>query len=409
MNDTGHSHMTTQFETAAQQPDAPFHGGANVIALALGIPVLISMLALAIAPGILEMAQEFGELTAQLVLTVPAVVMILGACLTGYMSERWGRRTVITVCLLIYAVAGLGGAIAPGLGWLVVARMVIGFVGGVLLTSIYAVIGEYFEGTRRETLLGLMSTAASLASLALLVVMGVVVERLGWRASFLLYGASLLLIPCTLKGLHPGLSAAGASLNWKPVLEQWPLYLLLTLFTIGMYMMVIQGPFLLAAKGLSAPSTIGRYVALSSMMGALCAALYGLARRWFGFSQMFLLISLTIGSGLFLAAWAPSPQWIILSMVVTGLGIGVIEPTIASELLKRTPEPLHDRVMGMNVAAMFLGQFLNPLAIAPLRDGHGIIFAFSTVGLAYLAAGLLLLMVPLVVRLRAARASPELQ
>jgi len=372
---------------------APLRGGGHVVALALGIPVLVSMLALAIVSGTLEMAREFGALTAQLVLTVPALVMIAGAALAGYLSERWGRRAVIVASLLVYAVAGLAGGIAPSLATLVLARVVSGFVGGVLLTSVYAVIGEYFEGTRRESILGLMSTAASVASLALLVTMGLVVESFGWRAPFLLYGVALLLVPSALIGLHRGLSAPGASLRWGPVFARWPLYLLLTGYTIGMYMMVIQGPFLLAAKGIDAPSVIGRYIGLSSLVGALCGVFYGYARRWLDFRGMFIVISLAIGIGLPLAAWAPEGGWIVLSMVVVGLGIGIIEPTVASELLLRTPEPLHDRAMGVNVAAMFLGQFLNPLVIAPLRDGPGILFAFTATGVAYLVGAALFLLV----------------
>ena len=383
---------------------APHAGGPAVVVLALAMPALISMLALAIAPGVLDMAREFGALTAQLVLTVPAFAMIAGAALAGYMAEHWGRRRVIAACLAVYAVAGVIGGIAPGLVLLVTARIVSGFVSGVLLTAIYAVIGEYFEGERRERLLGLMSTAGSLTSLLLLLVMGPVVERFGWRAPFVLYALGLVFVPFALKGLHRGLSAPGASLSWGPVLARWPHFLLLTFYTIGMYMMVIQGPFLLAAKGIDAPSVIGRYIAVSTLLGALGGAFYGYARRWLGYREMFLAISLLIGIGLPLAAWAPGGAWIVLAMVITGLGIGVIEPTVASELLSLTPEPLHDRAMGVNVAAMFLGQFLNPLAIAPLREGHGVTFAFAVTGAIYLAGALLFLLAILTGRRRAAPA-----
>jgi len=58
-------------------------------------------------------------------------------------------------------------------------------------------------------------------------------------------------------------------------------------------------------------------------------------------------------------------------------------------LLTRTTEPLHDRVMGVNVAAMFLGQFINPLILAPVRQLLGINGTFSIVCVAYLAAAIL--------------------
>ena len=50
--------MSEAHEQSAPGAHAPLRGGPHVVALALGIPVLISMLALAIAPGALEMAAE---------------------------------------------------------------------------------------------------------------------------------------------------------------------------------------------------------------------------------------------------------------------------------------------------------------------------------------------------------------
>lgn len=390
---------------AAEAPGvhARYVGGATIAFLALAIPVLVSMLALAIAPGILQMASDFGAITAQLVMTLPAVVMMLGAALAGYFSERWGRRSVIVTALAIYAVSGVAGFAAGSLAILVVTRVVIGFAGGILLTTIYAIIGEYYEGTRRERLLGFMSMTASIASLAMLALMGFVVEAYGWRAPFLFYPLSLLLIPFALSGLHKGKAAASAMLSWQPVLKMWPIYLLLTSYTIGMYMMVIQGPFLLNAKGVTAPSTIGQFVAISSLVGAFGGGIYGLMRQHLGFRAMFVFISLAIGIGLPFAAWAPPGPMFIMAMVVVGLGIGIIEPTVASQLLLKTPEPLHDRAMGVNVAAMFLGQFLNPFVVAPLSQVGGIVMAFNAIGIAYLGAGILFLLA--MARMRDARAS----
>jgi hypothetical protein len=41
---------------------------------------------------------------------------------------------------------------------------------------------------------------------------------------------------------------------------------------------------------------------------------------------------------------------------------------------------------------MFLGQFLNPLVIAPLHDAGGILFAFTATGFAYLLGAALFLL-----------------
>jgi MFS family permease len=386
--------MAAEGGAAAPGAHAPLTGNAHVVALSLCIPVLVAMMALAIVPGALQMSQEFGALTAQLVLVLPAFVMIFGAAVSGYLSERWGRRAVIAALLVLYGVSGGIGFVAPNLPVLVASRIAIGFAGGALLTTVYAVIGEYFEGHARERLLGFMSTAASAASVAMLALGGEVVEAYGWRAPFLLYLAGLLLVPSALAGLRKGLAVSGGQVKvaWGPVLRWWPIYLLLMAYTVGMYMMAIQGPFLLGAKGITAPSTIGLLVAVSSIFGALGGFLYGYMRKVFGFRAMFVWISVCVGIGLPLAAWAPGQEMFILAAFITGLGIGVIEPTVASELLLRTPEPLHDRAMGLNVAAMFLGQFLNPYVVLPLREAQDIGFAFQAIGVAYLAGGLLFLL-----------------
>lgn len=383
---------------------APRRGNLCVAILSVTIPILIAMLALLIAPGVLQMAAEFGAMTAQLVQVLPAVVMILGAAVAGYLSERWGRRAVIIALLAVYAISGVAGYVAPNLAVLVVSRVVIGFAGGVLLTTIYAVIGEYFEGHGRERLLGFMSMAASASSVAMLALGGKVVEDHGWRVPFLFYLAAILLIPLAMIGLHKGKTVTAAvALSWRPVLRHWPIYLLLTAYTVGMYMLVIQGPFLLGAQGVTSPSTIGLLISVSSIFGALGGALYGSMRRVLGFREMFIFISVTVGVGLPLAAMAQGDTaFFMFAAFVVGLGIGVIEPTVASELLLRTPEPLHDRAMGLNVAAMFLGQFLNPFVVAPLYMVGGAPFAFQTVGAIYLVGGALFVIAVIAGRRRVA-------
>ena len=376
----------------AEGAHAVHHGNQSIFVLALCIPMLMAMLPLAIAPGVLLMAREFGDITAQLVLTLPAVLMIVGAGLCGYLAERWGRRTIIVASLLIYGISGVAGFFTTDLFGLAASRAAGGLSAGVLMTTIYAVTGEYYEGNARERLLGFMTLASAFASVALLAGMGLVVERFGWRVPFLFYAAALPLIPFALTGLHKGVTAVReVPLSWAPVLRHWPIYLLLTAYAVGMYMLVIQGPFLLEAKGITAPSIVGRLIAISSLTAGVASGFYGLARRFLGFRQMFLLISLTLGVGLPLAALAPDAYLFVPAAVITGIAMGIIEATVASELLLRTPEPLHDRAMGLNVAALYLGQFLNPLVAAPLSGIGGSPFSFQLLGFAYLAGGLLFL------------------
>ncbi|OCC25529.1 hypothetical protein MB02_02530 [Croceicoccus estronivorus] len=372
---------------------APRRGTAGVAAVCLGVSGLIALLFTGLSPALPSMAVEFGHgedgtMIAQLVFSLAAVMMIAGALVAGLLSEMVGRRRVIIAGLLVYAIAGMGGMIAPNVTVLAITRAAAGFVSGMMLTATYATIGEYYEGDAREWMLGFISMFSSVVSVLLFVIGGMIVDWLGWRAMFGLFGIALLLVPPAWIALHHGrISNHPVPGGWAQTLRLWPLYLLIVVYTILIYMTAVQSPFLLTERGIGSATTIGLLLAVTSTFGAIGAFAYGFMRRHLGFAGMMAYASLTGGGGMIIAGVFPGMFAYGVAAVVIGMGIGIIEPTIASETLSRTPERLHDRAMGINLAAMFLGQFFNPLVMGPLRTTWGIADAFTIVGSAFLLAG----------------------
>ena len=355
--------------------------------------VLISMVAMAVVPSLTDIAKQFGNgddgtLTAQLIMTVPSVFMIIGASLAGYLSERVGRRAVAVWCLLIYAFSGASGLIWDSLTALMISRIFLGLAGGALLTIGYVTIGEYFEGTKREWMLGLISALASFSSVLVLWFGGDFVESFGWRAPFTVYLLGLVIVPFALTGMRRGLPEAVeyVEVSWGPVLRYWPFFVLVAAYTIGMYMPSTQGPFLLAERGETSPAVIGKIIAVSSLVSAIGAFFYGAMRKWLNFAGMFTYISAALGIGMIAAVMSNSTEQFVIACGIMGLALGIIESTVASEVLSRAPEKLHDRAIGLSIAALFFGQFLNPWVAKPLRDAGGAAFAFQVIGGAFLMA-----------------------
>lgn len=363
--------------------------------------VLISFVAIAMVPALTDIAREVGKgddgaLTAQLIMTVPAIFMIVGASLSGYLSERLGHRTLAILCLILYALSGASGMFLDSLSALMVSRIVLGLAAGALLTVSYVTIGEYFEEARREWMLGLISAAASFSSVLVLWYGGEFVESFGWRAPFAVYLLGLAMVPFAYLGMRKARPAepvvavaAGAGPGWSQVLAYWPLFMLVAAYTIGMYMPSTQAPFLLAERGVTSPSVIGKIVAVSSLVSAVGAFFYGAMRRYLNFAGMFAYISAALGIGMVAAVMSRSTGEFAFAAGIMGLGLGIIESTIASEVLKRAPEALHDRAIGLTIAALFFGQFLNPWVSKLLREVGGTEFAFLVIGGCYLAAMLL--------------------
>lgn len=357
--------------------------------------VLISLIAMAMVPALTDIAKQVGQgddgaLTAQLVMTVPAIFMIVGASLAGYLSERIGRRAVAIVCLVVYSLAGGAGLFLDSLNALMISRIILGLAGGALLTIGYVTIGEYFESEKREWMLGLISAFASFSSVLVLWFGGDFVENFGWRAPFAVYLLGFAMVPFALLGMHKGLPVAingtDVDISWEPVLRYWPFFALVAAYTIGMYMPSTQGPFLLAERGETSPAVIGKIIAVSSLVSAIGAFFYGAMRKWLNFYGMFTCISAALGIGMTAAVMSGNTEQFVIACGIMGLALGVIESTVASEVLSRAPAKLHDRAIGLSIAALFFGQFLNPWVSKPLRDAGGAEFAFTVIGGCFLVA-----------------------
>ena len=97
---------------------------------------------------------------------VPAVAGGVFGMLGGYLTDRLGRRRVLTWSLMVYAVSAAGAAFAPSAGWLLTLRCAT-FIGvSVEFVAAVAWLAELFpDPAARERVLGYTQACASLGGL----------------------------------------------------------------------------------------------------------------------------------------------------------------------------------------------------------------------------------------------------
>lgn len=370
----------------------------GVALVCIGISGINSAVVVALSPALPAIAREIGRghdgrFTAQIVQNLPALAMIFGCCGAGYLTQRYGRRIVLFAATLMFACAGVAGMLMPDLVSLAAVRIVHGLAAGVMLTTSYSTVGEYFRGEARNRILGFCSASGSMSSILTLAIAGPMVDGFGWRSVFLLFLPTIALPPLILATMHRGLPERepGDELSWRPILALWPLGVLQVGYTMGMFMSVIQVPFLAAGSGIASASTISLLVATTSSVAVCVSVLYGWLRRSLSFRAMFVVMSVAFGLGLLVCAQAEHLSGFFLGTAILGIGAGLVEPTLISRALDETPEALHDRAAGAAIATLYLGQFLNPLLVGSLAAGAGLASAAAIVGAAYLFAGLLFL------------------
>ena len=113
----------------------------------------------------------------------------LAQLICGPLSDRFGRRPILLVCLSLYVVGSLSSAAAPSVAALILSRLVqgIGACGGVALSRVMVV--DRFAGNGAARIVSLMSLILSIAPAVAPILGGTLITLTSWRVLFVILGA----------------------------------------------------------------------------------------------------------------------------------------------------------------------------------------------------------------------------
>jgi len=385
-------------------PVADAAPGRTVRATLLASASLTIMAAAVIAPSLPEMSRVFagvpaGGVLVRLSLTITSLAIGLTATVAGAVTDRIGRKPVLVGSLLLYAAAGVGGYVAADLGVLLATRAVLGLAVGGIMSAVSAMITDLFDGPRRAWFLGLQAAAASLGGVVFLPMAGVL-AGISWRAPFLLYAAAVLIVPLAAAGVRetrvpdPVASrpADGAPARGRRGVIAL-IFALAVIGTLVFFMAPTQLPFLLQGFGVS-PPVVGVAVAGSTASSAVAALGFARVRNRLGRMSITVLSLGALGLGWVVVGLAGSLVQVLAGVLLGGVGVGLIIPNLNLWLSELVEASRRGRVLGGLVSAIFVGQFLSPLVMAPLISwaGLGAAFVVSGVALPGVTAGIVTLL-----------------
>ena len=117
-------------------------------------------------------------------LAVSAVLQLI----MGPLSDRFGRRPILLICMLVFAVASLGCALSPSIWSFLAFRLLQGaVVAGPVLA--YASIRDLYPPNQAASKLGYVAMTMAVAPMLGPVLGGTLDVLFGWRSGFVLYAA----------------------------------------------------------------------------------------------------------------------------------------------------------------------------------------------------------------------------
>jgi MFS family permease len=345
-------------------------GWLAVMASAMLSPVLPSMTAyFRSVPSV--------NLQVSLVAGLPALSVALLAWPFGALGDRIGHKRVLCWAVAFYGLVGTAPAWLPALSQIVVSRALVGVAEAAIMTCSTALIGAYFDGTRRGRYLALQTGTAPIAAVTVIAIGGALGAS-SWRAPFLAYGFGFVLTPLTALLLREvrapgGRAEASGSAASESIPFRWGKLIWIctvTVFAMTAFLVtVVQTGFLLTERGVTAPQRIGIYQGVASLANPLGALLFGLL-PWRTQSKLTLAFAL-LSTGFFVIALLPGWRSLVCGAAIANLGAGMILPTLITWAISTLPARLRGSGTGLWMAASFLGQFLSPLVVLGLRDLTG--------------------------------------
>ena len=86
-----------------------------------------------ISGAILFVRKDFSLTVGMEEIVVSTVLLgsLIGAAAGGMLADRLGRRRLLIVTALVFALGAIGAALSPGVGWLIAARVIAGIAIGI--------------------------------------------------------------------------------------------------------------------------------------------------------------------------------------------------------------------------------------------------------------------------------------
>lgn len=198
-------HHTAQFDTATVLAgDTAKSGPARISRgmVAIGFTVLIlsymvnAMDRQVFPPLLPNIREEYGFSLEQggLLATNFTLGMALAGLPAGYLLDRFRRRTVLLVSIVVYSVGTMATPLATGFADMTAYRVVSGLGEGMQSAAIFAAIGAYFV-QRRGLAFGVIGMGYAIGVFIAPIVGVRLMSMHGtWRSPFYLFGAAGLLI-----------------------------------------------------------------------------------------------------------------------------------------------------------------------------------------------------------------------
>ena len=349
-----------------------------------------------------DLAVSYGQ--AQLVLTVYLISMLVFQLVSGSLSDRFGRRSVVIGGLAFFVAGSVLCSTAQSIEWLLFGRFVQGIGGAVCISMPRTMVRDSLPRDQAASAMGYLSTVMMLAPLLGPALGGWLTQTVGWRWMYgVIAGVSFLILLASIFRLvetRPESTQEQESYSFSHALKglisdrQFLATMLIMTGSTGVYYVFLAGaPYVTINLYGYSPAEYGVWFActgLGYMSGNFVAG------RWsvkVGAERMIKLGMIPLFISVFLV-WALSPWELAFALFIPAFAFafsnGICIPNLTSIALGVKPEFAGTASGLMGVAQLGAGVVLSSVLGVILAESPVPLFTLMTLSLGIGVIGLLI-------------------
>lgn len=351
------------------------------------LPMMAIITLVPIVPAIIGNFKDVPniQVLAPMVLAAPGLMVALLSPYAGYLSDKFGRRKLILIFILLYGIGGILPFFIQSLPLLLGSRLLLGVGEAFVLTVGSALWGDYFDEDSRKKWIVVQSITGTFLAALLLSLSGNLAAN-GWNYPFLVYSTAFVIFISALVFIYePQSVQKSQSLENKPK-TKLSTSLVATLMgttfvaAIVYFIYTLHFSLVLDTIGIKDQAKIGNYSAIVSIGAPVGALFYRLfAKRNINFQLT--IMAFFFGMGFIGTALAPNEIVVLITAFIAQMAVGMAFPILMPWSLSQLPAEHRGRGMGFWTTAFFLGQFVSPLILSAVRGiGGGLLNGYLIIG-----------------------------
>ncbi|HTF98317.1 MAG TPA: MFS transporter [Cellvibrio sp.] len=364
-----------------------------------------------LAPALPGMRDAFSqephiEFWVKFLLAVPGLCIALSAPFFGRYLMRNARKPLLVAGLIVCGISGTAGYFFnDSLLFLLITRIILGFAVAAIMVTGMTLAADYYQGPPLANYMGLQAAFGGFGGVVFMAGAGLLADT-HWTNPFLIYLLALAILPITFLFLTeplPKNNSANQTASQSTLSTSKKMMWMFCGFAFAemilLYLIPLNFPFFIAQlstqqtinSAYTSPAAVGIIMAVWLLLAALVSRYYAKFGQTISFQHLQAYGLLLIGMG-FTGMYLTNQYWVIVaSLLLSGIGFGIIRPNLVVWLFSFTPPALRGLRIGTLTRWYFIGQIICALIAAPLATilGYaGSYFLFA--GFAFLL-GLLLI------------------